>query len=160
MVKHYVCWKLFADDTELYCALHPDPASAPIAVHTVEECHLAVKAWMTANKLNNEKNWSYHLWFQSQSTKGLCKLDPHRIVSDSSLKHCQRSKVFSWWMPVDDKSHTFNCNIIAGSCVFYPCCLDKPHQWTWTEKLQICNGCVTCPVKVGLLTATVVRGAY
>ena len=39
----------FTDDTELYLAFHPDPASALAAVRTVEECCQDVKAWMTAN---------------------------------------------------------------------------------------------------------------
>ena len=55
--KNDACRKLFADDTELYRAFHPDPASALTAVRTVEECHRDVKAWMTANKLKlNDEN--------------------------------------------------------------------------------------------------------
>ena len=48
--KRNVCRKLFADDTELYHAFHPDPTSAVTAVRTAEECRPDVKAWMTANK--------------------------------------------------------------------------------------------------------------
>ena len=49
--KHDVCWKLFADNTELNCAFHPDPTSALTAICTVDECCQDVKARMTANKL-------------------------------------------------------------------------------------------------------------
>ena len=48
--KNDACRKLFADDTELYHAFHPDPTSAVTAVRTAEECRPDVKAWMTANK--------------------------------------------------------------------------------------------------------------
>ena len=49
--------KLYADDTQLYKSFHPDHNACAAAVNAVEECCLAVKAWMTANKLklNDDK---------------------------------------------------------------------------------------------------------
>ena len=49
--------KLYADDTQLYKSFHPDHSACAAAVNAVEDCCLAVKAWMTANKLklNDDK---------------------------------------------------------------------------------------------------------
>ena len=55
--SHGLCRKLFADDTELYKSFHPDDVSACAAVQEVESCCLAIKSWMSSNrlKLNDSK---------------------------------------------------------------------------------------------------------
>jgi hypothetical protein len=55
--SHGLSRKLYADDTQLYKSFHPDHIAKAVAVNAVEECCLAVKEWMTANKLklNDDK---------------------------------------------------------------------------------------------------------
>ena len=54
---HGISRKLYADDTELYRSFRPDPSASADAVRAVEDCCLAVKSWMAANrlKLNDDK---------------------------------------------------------------------------------------------------------
>ena len=69
--KRNVCRKLFADDTELYHAFHPDPTSALTAVRIVEECRRDVKPWITANKpkLNDGKTKAFICGSKSSQLK-------------------------------------------------------------------------------------------
>ena len=50
---HKLCidYNLFADDSELYSCLPPEPESALSALRNVESCCRQIKIWMTKNKL-------------------------------------------------------------------------------------------------------------
>ena len=58
--SHGLSHKLYADDTQLYKSFHPDRNACAAAFNEVEECCLAVKSWMSANKLklNDDKTES------------------------------------------------------------------------------------------------------
>ncbi|PVD32958.1 hypothetical protein C0Q70_08405 [Pomacea canaliculata] len=49
--------QFFADDTQILSSFSPDPAVARVALQRLESCCVAVKAWMTSNrlKLNDDK---------------------------------------------------------------------------------------------------------
>jgi len=58
VIEHFnVDRQLFADDTQLLNSFPPNPDAAKKAVERVESCCLAVKSWMTRNrlKLNDDK---------------------------------------------------------------------------------------------------------
>ena len=55
--SHGLSRKLYVDDTQLYKSFHPDRNACAAAVNEVQACCLAVKSWMSANKLklNDDK---------------------------------------------------------------------------------------------------------
>ena len=136
------CWKLFADDAELYRPFDPDPTSALTAVHTVQECFRDVKAWVTANKLklNDEKTEAI-----------ICDSKASQLNDSVDSIHIGQSVI-----PLSDTVRdiglfldktllmTNHISSVARSCFFRLRCLGKPCQYLYRNKCK-CNCCVACP---------------
>lgn len=52
--KHNVCFRSFADDTQLYISIEPNDAAA---INSMPNCLLVINKWMSNNslKLNEDK---------------------------------------------------------------------------------------------------------
>jgi hypothetical protein len=109
--------QFFADDTQLLNTLPPDPALARSALERLESCCVAVKSWMTRNrlKLNDDKTEAL-----------LCGPKARReLISTSAVQVCDASIPFAdsvrdLGLIIDaELSMTQHINSIVSKCYYH-----------------------------------------
>ena len=111
----------FADDTQLYISFNPDSSlSEAEAVHAIEQCIRAIRAWMQADKLKlNEKKTEVMLIGTRQQ---LSKVNLDALtVGDTSVAIVNKARNLGDWF---DSQLNFNVHI-TKTCSLSFCSLYK-----------------------------------